>query len=277
MELLDFYRTCAPFYDRDYAGMYEEGVQLYVELARESGGPVLEMGCGTGRVLLPTARAGIAVCGMELSPDMLDVARRSAAAEPEEVQRRVKLVPGDIRCDSAGSRFPLITAPFRVAQHLLERADQRAWLRNVKWHLFPGGFLCFDVFQVDPGRLAEEGKALMTIDRIEPETGCRVRRFDTLHSFPALQLIGVHVEWVEESASGERVSATAADCTMRWFTRAELENLLELEGFEITDYWGSFDRRPFGHGAQQQIIRARLSDRASARRQPSRDRKRAAA
>jgi len=257
MELADFYRACAPFYDRDYAGIMEDGLRLYVELARESGGPVLEMGCGTGRVLLPTARAGVPITGMELSPDMLEVLRRSAAAEPDEVRRRITTLQGDIRRDSAGGRFALVTAPFRVAQHLLERADQRAWLRNVQRHLLPGGFLCFDVFQLDPARLVDEGTPRVDIDRIEPETGCRIRRFDTVSSFPALQITEIHVEWVKENPAGERVFSQKAGCKMRWFTRAELENLLELEGYEITGYWGSFEREPFGHGSQQQIIRAR--------------------
>lgn len=256
MDLIDFYRLMAPNYDADYAGMFDDGIKLYVELARESGGPVLEMGCGTGRVLLPTARAGIRITGMEISPDMLEVLRRSLAAEPDDVRQRIALMQGDIRGDSPASRFALVTAPFRVAAHLPERADQRAWLRNVQRHLLPGGALCFDVFQFNPQYLLQGNTPPVVIDRTEPETGCRIRRFDALHSLTALQILEVHMEWVKENAAGERVWSQKADCRLRWYTRAELENLLELEGFQIVDYWGSFDRQPFGVGSEQQIIRA---------------------
>ena len=259
MKLTDFYRLMAPLYDADYAGILEDGIGFYVDLARESGGPVLEMGCGTGRILLPTARAGIPITGMEISPDMLDVLRRAAASEPDEVRQRVALVEGDMRSDGAPGRFSLVTAPFRVAAHLLERADQRAWLRNVKRHLLPGGLLCFDVFQFNPQYLVQENKPPVVIDRTEPETGCRIRRFDSLHSLTALQVLEVHMEWVKENAVGERVWSQNADCQLRWFTRAELESLLELEGFEVVDYWGSFARQPFGVGSEQQIIRARAT------------------
>lgn len=125
MELTDFYRVFAPFYDADYKELQPEGVKFYVDLARQAGGPVLEMGCGTGRVLLPTARVGVPITGMELSPDMLGVLRRSLEAEPAEVRGRVTLVEGDARRTDAGKRFSLVTAPFRVAQHLLERRPAR--------------------------------------------------------------------------------------------------------------------------------------------------------
>jgi SAM-dependent methyltransferase len=217
------------------------------------------MGCGTGRVLLPTARAGAPITGMDISSGMLEVLRRSLSAEREDVRARVTVLEGDVRCSDAGGRFPLITAPFRVAHHLLNRADQRAWLQNVKRHLLAGGRLCFDVFQVDPLILAAEGNTRAVIDRVEPGTGHRVRRFDTVRSLTALQLIDIRVEWVKENQAGERLSSTNAQCLLRWYTRAELENLLELEGFEITDYWGSFGRDDFGCGSEQQIVRARLA------------------
>jgi len=254
----EFYRTCAMFYDRDYAEILREGIDFYVALGLEFGGPALEMGCGTGRVLLPTARAGITICGMELSADMIDVLRRSLAVEPEEVRGRTRLVHGDIRCDYADSSFPLITAPFRVVQHLLEPEDQHAWLRNVRRQLAPKGCLCFDVFQFDPQYVTGPGAANVTINRMEPETGYRVRRFDTVISYPERQILEIRLAWVKENAAGERISSTKASCSLRWYTAGELRDLLATEGYEITDYWGDFDRSPFGPKSPHQIIRARL-------------------
>jgi len=262
LQLREFYSRCAGFYDADYAARgYSEDIPFYVKLAVASGGPVLEMGCGTGRILLPAARAGVRVHGMDASRDMLARLRESLAKESREVRRRVSLTRGDIRSARADRKFALVTAPFRVAQHLLERADQRAWLRNVRRHLRPGGALCFDVFQPDYRYVAGPREPEVDLDRTDPATGRRVRRFSRTVPQPERQRIEVHFRWLVENASGKKVSESTGSSTMRWFTRGELENLLELEGFRITHYWGSFRREPFGRGSEQQIVRAIASGR----------------
>jgi SAM-dependent methyltransferase len=253
----EFFRIAAPFYDADYrAAGYHADIPLYVGLAVESGGPVLELGCGTGRVLLPTARAGVRIHGVDLSPDMLAELRNSLAAEPPAVQARVSLSEGDIRFTEVGERFGLITAPFRVAQALLERDDQRAWLRNVRRHLAPGGALVFDVFQPNYSFLIGPGGPHLDVDRVDPATGIRTRRTSKTVPHPEFQRLDVEFTWVIEDATGAKLSETSASVVLRWFTRAELENLLELEGFCITGYWGSFQRERFGEGSTDQIIRA---------------------
>jgi SAM-dependent methyltransferase len=103
--------------------------------AQGSGGPVLEVGCGTGRVLIPTARAGINIFGIDLSPYMLDVCERRLEQEPIEVQNRVQIDQADMRDFDLGQTFSLITIPFRPFQHLIEVEDQIACLRCVHRHL----------------------------------------------------------------------------------------------------------------------------------------------
>ena len=125
----DPYALMARFYDADYeaAGRVED-VAFYSRLAREAGGSVLEMGCGSGRNLLPIARSGIAIHGIDSSPAMLRVLRDQLSAEPDEVRRRVGLTQGDIRRARVGKRHGLVTAPFRVAQHLLDGGELAAEL-----------------------------------------------------------------------------------------------------------------------------------------------------
>lgn len=147
-----------------------------------------------------------------------------------------------------------------MVQHLREREDQRAWLRNVRRHLAPGGALCFDVFQPDFHYLSRPRGPEVEIDRTDSLTGLRTRRIFQTRPYPALQLIEVHFEWLVENTAGDSVCRSAGSVVFRWFTRGEIENLLELEGFNITDYWGSFNREPFGEGSQEQIIRAVMSD-----------------
>lgn len=248
----DLFAEAARFYDADYAALnYCEDVDFYASLARESGGPVLEMGCGTGRILLPAARAGVRIHGVDLSAQMLERLAAKLAAEPAEVRERASFSQGDIRSVEAGSGYALVTAPFRVVQFLASREDQRAWLRNVKRHLAPGGALCFDVFQPKYEYLVGEREPFVEIDRVE--AGRRVQRIARTTPHNELQVMDIEFRWVVD---GEE--AAQRRFTMRWFTRGELENLLELEGFEISDYWGSFRREPFGEGSADQVIRARV-------------------
>lgn len=257
LDMREAFRVAAPFYDGDYASIdWSADIPLYVALARETGGPVLEMGCGTGRVLIPTARAGVDIHGLDLSPDMLEVCRGSLAKEPEQVQARVSLSCGDMRTFDAGSRFALITAPFRVAQVLVAREDQRAWLANVRRHLVPGGLLCFDVFHTDYKRLGGPGGPFQDVDRLDAATGHRIQRVTHVVPHNAGQTIEIHMRWLVDDALGTRVQERQADLLLRWFAPGELLNLMELAGFRIRAFWGTFGREPFGDNSPEQVILA---------------------
>lgn len=266
MTVRRFYDACAAFYDDDYQAIgRSEDVELYVELARRADGPVLEMGCGSGRVLLPTARAGVEVAGVDASPRMLDRLRRRLEDEPPEVARRVRLAEADLAAPGlglgggafAGERFALVTAPFRVIQHLVGRGEQRAWLAAVARLLAPGGELVFDVFQPQFDQVADAPVGSVDVEREEPGSGRRVRRVVWVAHHPELQTFDLRFEWLIERPDGASRGARQAETTVRWFTRYELENLLELAGFEVLDVWGGFDRRPHGPGAEEIVVRAR--------------------
>jgi len=127
---------------------------FFAQEAAAAGGPVLELGCGTGRVLLPIARAGGTITGVDSSAAMLERCRDMLSAEPAEVRGRVTLHQADVRDLSLGSRFALITAPFRVLQHLTSVEDQLQLLDVVSRHLSPGGRFIFDVFNPHFARMA---------------------------------------------------------------------------------------------------------------------------
>ncbi len=256
LELDAFYRVIAPFYDEDYAGLIG-GVEFYRQLAVECGGPVLEMGCGTGRMLLPLARAGITVCGMDASLAMLEQLCATLRAETAEVRERMTIIQGDIRSTDAGQRFPLVIAAGNVLHSFIDRADQRAWLANARRHLAPGGAFCFDVFQFDYTRLLiPPDQWNVQVDRVDESSGKRTQRLYRVEHEPEFQRFRVYFRWLTEDADGAILSEDSASVMQRWFTRGELELLFEIEGFAITDYWGGFEREPFGKGSTEQIIRA---------------------
>jgi SAM-dependent methyltransferase len=257
-ELDNLYRVVAPYYDLAYGDLYAgEDIAFYRQLAEASSGPVLEMGCGTGRVLLPLARGGSVMYGMDCSLAMLEQLRAHLDREDRAVRDRVTVAHGDIRWDDAGRRFPLIIAAGNVLHSFMDRQDQRAWLRNVRRHLAPGGAFCFDLFQFDYQRLTFSPDTWrLDIERADPQSGLGIKCYSRCEHEPEFQRFRVELRWVVENGSGGTVAEESTSAMQRWFTRAELENLLELESFRITDFWGSFQRESFGRGSRQQVVRA---------------------
>lgn len=256
-----FYATCAHFYDGDYeAAGYDHDIDFYVAAARRSGGPVLELGCGTGRILLPTARAGVAIVGVDSSPAMLDRLAGKLSTEPAAVRECVRTAAADVRTLELGERFPLVTAPFRVLQHLVERADQRAFLAAVARHLAPGGEFVFDCFQADYEAVASPPQMAVDIERTDPESGRLIRRVARAEHNPEMQTFTVHLEWLLGEPDTPEYEERITRTVLRWYTLGELELLLEIAGFEILEVLGHFDGVKFGPGASDQIVRARVRE-----------------
>ena len=160
----DYRAEVAEFYDHIVQYREREDVDFFVDQARESGGPVLELGCGTGRVLIPTAKAGIEIVGLDLSVSMFEQCRKRLARETHDVRDRVKLVQGDMRDFNIGTSFKLITIPFRPYQHLATVDDQMLCLRSVHRHLESGGKLVFDLFNPLLESLVGENAFAETVD-----------------------------------------------------------------------------------------------------------------
>lgn len=242
------YEISADLYD--HVGLYrdrQDDVRSYVEEAGSAAGPLLELGCGTGRILLPCARAGARVVGLDRSAAMLGVARRKLDAETPEVRERVRLVEGDMRSFDLGERFALITIPFRGFQHLLEVEDQLACLDAARRHLEPGGLLVLDVFNpslralVDASRLSEWGD--------EPEfttpAGARVvRRFRVERVDLPRQV--QHLEMIYHVSEPDGTSRRLVEhFSLRHFFRYEVEHLLARCGFADIRIAGDFDGTPW--------------------------------
>src|ERR1700720_848752 len=149
-------------YDGFIADYYDEtpivrgrlgDVAFYRDAGHEFGDPVLELGCGTGRITMALAEAGKRVTGLDISERMLERAGQKRLALYTEERERVHLVQGDMAKFDLGEKFRLIIIPFRPFQHLLEVKEQMACLECVRKHLAPGGRLILDVFQTDAERM----------------------------------------------------------------------------------------------------------------------------
>src|SRR5690242_7896300 len=222
-------------YDALYGVMRDPSgdAAFYRALAQELGGPVLELGCGTGRVLLPIAALGIACAGVDASPAML------AALRAKNPPANLELHQGRMESFDVGAgRFRLVTCPFRAFQHLLDVPSQLAALANVRRHLAPGGAFAFDVFDPKLALLTapddtERLEATFTIDGVE------TRRFGRARFEQAAQILEVTFRFEPEQRHGNTT------VRLRWFYRYELEHLLARAGFTDLTVYGGFDRRPW--------------------------------
>lgn len=238
-------------YDAAYS-WYTVDIPFYVDRARQTRGPVLEVACGTGRVLIPTMQAGVDIDGFDLHPGMLEVLRRKARALG--LEPRVGLA--DMRDFTMPRRYRLITIPFRAFMHLLLTVDQLRTLRCIREHLEPGGALIFNVFHPNLEALANPVVSAVHGDRtiVDPETGVtRVLHVVSIDVDRAHQVNRIERELQVLDPTGAILERNFHRFAMRWFFKAEIELLLDRVGFQRWDVRGGFDDRPFDRDSDEMV------------------------
>lgn len=242
------YNFIADLYDHVTPYRERADVAFFVDEATKSGGPVLEIGCGTGRVLIPTARAGIEIVGLDLSDHMLERCRTKLSFESEEVRSRATLVKGDMRSFHLGREFRLVTFPFRPFQHLTTVEDQLSCLRSVQENLTDGGRLILDLFNPKLESLVENNVGEEIDEGFEFPTpqGARVRRKHRIAGRDLFNQI-VYSELIyyilHEDGREERLVHAFP---MRYLFRFEAEHLLARAGFRVEAVYADYDRCEFG-------------------------------
>lgn len=250
------YAFVAEFYDHVVPYRDRQDVAFFVEAATESGGPVLEIGCGTGRVLIPTARAGIEIVGLDLSPYMMNVCRERLRREPQDVQSRVQLVQADMRDFELDRTFRLVTVPFRPFQHLTTVDDQIACLEQIWRHLTDGGRLILDLFNPSLPALVSDNLGQELGDEPEftmPDGQRVVRRHRTVSRDPFNQINHVELIYYVIYPDGREERLVHA-FPMRYLFRFEVEHLLARCGFQIEHVYADFDKSPYGSTYPGELI-----------------------
>lgn len=217
-------------YDR-IAGIYDpwsrsvtEDVGFYVDHALASGGPVVELAVGTGRIAVPIAEAGIPVIGVDSSPEMLAVA--AVAADSAGVEQLVDLRLGDLREPPVSERVPLAICPFRSLLHMETEPEKLRALAAARKLLEPEGRFVFDVFA--PSR-----------DDIEETHGRWLEREPGIFE---------RADWDEGSRTlslSVRSGDAQATFGLHWLSAPEWLRLLDEAGFDVLELYGWFDSRPF--------------------------------
>jgi len=238
---VEFYDYIVPYHAR-------KDIDFFIGMAEETGGPILELACGTGRVLIPTARKDFEITGLELDGEMLAICREKLENEPEEVQARVSLVKEDMRDFELPGTFSLITTPFRPFQHLETVGEQVACLESIHRHLSDDGKLVLDLFNpsmvilTDESRQEEFGEE----DEFTMPDGRRVLRRCRVPSVDkAKQLINCEFIYYITHPDGSKEQRVDS-FRMRYLFRYEVEHLLSRCGFTIEAVYGDYDRSPYG-------------------------------
>lgn len=248
-------------YDSFIADYYDESpivrgrtrdVAFYRDAVREFGDPVLELGCGTGRIALALAEAGHRVTGLDISERMLARCSHKHAQLPKETRERLHLLQGDMTRFDLGEKYRVVIIPFRPFQHLLETEQQISCLESVRRHLHAGrrfgerrGKLILDVFQTDAERMHDpEHQKEATVTEYTAPDGRRVRITERVKAFHrAEQRNDVEMIFYVADAQGNEQRLVFA-WTLRYFFRYEIEHLLARCGFQVTAVYGDFDRSP---------------------------------
>ncbi|MGC9333632.1 MAG: class I SAM-dependent DNA methyltransferase [Anaerolineae bacterium] len=250
----DPYGAYARFYDLDMGGV-DEDLFMIRQFAARSGSPILELACGTGRVLLPLAREGYDVTGVDISPAMLELAGQKIAVAGLGAQ--VDLVAQDMRYLDLGVQFNMVLIALSSFSHLLTMDEQLSTLERVYEHLNPGGLLVLDLFNPDLQRLLDfRGQVILDKVITDPASGRPVLKFRTETVDLAQQVIDV-TYIVDEVNEQGHVQRTLFPFLMRYLFRHELELLLRYAGFELEAIYGSYALDEFGEDSENMVAVAR--------------------
>jgi SAM-dependent methyltransferase len=242
----------AQYYDLLH-GDLEEDLPLWEALAQTAAGPILEVGCGTGRLLLPLAQAGYTLTGLDLSPVALATAQTKLAAAG--LTGQVTLVQADMReFDLPQKDFSLALMPLNTFMHCQSMAEQLATLQAIHRHLQPGGQLVIDLFYPDPVMLAEvDGRLYFEAESVTESTGERVQWYWRHDIDLAGQLR--HLTYILDEIDPEgQVRRITLPFSLRFVYRFELELLLKMSGYTVETIFGSYEMEPFDSNSPRMIF-----------------------
>jgi SAM-dependent methyltransferase len=253
-------------YDHEYRRRRAD-VSFYRQVARDHGGPILELGCGTGRVLTALCRDGHAVVGVDRARTMLALCDARLRRAGRTVQRHATLVQADLRAFSFRTRFPLIICPFNAFQHLYERSDVEQSLARVAEHLTENGRFVFDILQPDLRWLMRDPAKHWAKTRFRhPRTG-RPVLYSTNHTYdPIRQLVFIRIFYEPLDRPPEERRTRVVRLAHRQFFPREIEALMHYNGFDVVRRHGGFHGEEPDAEAESQVLvcaRSRREIRAS--------------
>jgi SAM-dependent methyltransferase len=221
----------------------KDDVEFYVEQAKRSGGKALELGVGTARLAIRIARAGVETWGIDTSQHMLNAAEKNIIKEGQETQARLHMVLGNAVDFTLPDRFGLICFPSCSFDHILDPADQKATLLNIKRHLAPGGRYVFDLYLVKELK-ADRG---WFVQRKELEDGTKVIRSGYHVTRPEQRLMSLDM-WYDHVVDGRVTERFYEGSDVYVHDVEEVRALLDETGYEVVEEYGDHHGKPYEEG-----------------------------
>lgn len=249
--------TIARYYDLLYADRADD-LEMWLELTDPVRGPILEVGCGTGRVLIPLAQEGRRVTGIDISEVALDATKAKIAAGGFEKLAQVCLA--DMQTLNLPQKnFSFAFIPINTFMHCLTTTQQRHTLSALHRHLQTGGTLVIDLYHPNPEALLEaDGRLLLTNQIVDDLTGNTVQWFVARHLEVDQQIQNVTF-LLDEIGQDGILRRSTFSFPMRYLHRFELELLLHQTGFSVTEIYGDYDLSPFEAESPRMIFVAQKS------------------
>jgi SAM-dependent methyltransferase len=246
-------------YDAIYESRSHRDVAFFIDFSKRAEGKTLELGCGTGRVLIPTAIAGCEITGLDVSSRMLDKCREKLSAQKQEVRDRVKLIKGNM-CDfETGGKYALVTLPFRPFQHLLTIEAQKACLISINRQLLDGGMVILDLTHCYPPSMYDPKYWVEQESQrdIKLSNGRMLRCTNRIADFHRDEQYNDIETIYYVSYPDGKVERIVQAFPFRYYFRYEVEHLLELCGFKVVDLFGDYDRSTFFNDSPEMIFIAK--------------------
>lgn len=230
------YDQIAPFYDIEHAS-FDEDLDMYRNYAELCGGRILELGSGSGRVLLPLARSGFHITGLDSSARMLDVARKHVYAEG--LASRVQLVHDDMRTFLLDQKYRMAFIALGSFGHLITRKDQMSVLQTVRSHMSPGGTFIIDISNADARYMEDLSGQMLHQGTWYSDDGTYYTHFVSPASATQMHLLEL-THFYDRYQQGGPVHRTIVTTSLYLFERNEIELLLERAGFVVKDVYGDY-------------------------------------
>jgi ubiquinone/menaquinone biosynthesis C-methylase UbiE len=230
----------------DLAHDTQKDIPFYMAYAGECGSPILELACGTGRLLIPLLEAGYEVHGLDLHEEMLEVCRQKLLSL--NLLDRAELTRADMAdFELERKDFSLALIPLRSFAHLFSLEDQKSCLKNAFRHLRPGGICIVAMFSLRYSVLAQEdvGDWVQRSEFELPDGNHVIQEERFLRNDLAEQTLRFQFRFSEFDPAGQKVCETTAPMDMRYVSRFEMELLMESAGFEVTDVFRDYEKRPY--------------------------------
>jgi len=249
-----YYKLMAKFYDQEYSISYVD-ILFFSKLARKYGDPILELGCGTGRIALPLAELGFEVWGLDVSDEMLNEFRRKIESHERKEELKIKLIKKNMKKFELEKKFNLIFSAGNTFLHLLTKDAQIRTLKCISRHLSDNGVVVIDIFNPTPEKL--EGSNLYRMNAFPVfYKGEKYLVYSQSKHLSKKKMIIVEKRYVKilEGMEGEELRVSFQ---LRYIYKHELDNLMNSANLEPVEVYGDYLGNPYDSNSERIIYVAK--------------------